>query len=255
MGVRAAAAFREAERLAGVLGKVRLASMASVTSAEAATIEDSPAVLHRLDVALGRLRQQVTGNGEPARRETVRIAAITDSHSVDDLRRYLRTHLDLMSQRDLIFADAHKTILRVNEASGEALRVERVSVWFLEQAPSRIRCVDLFSRRERKHSSGAELTAHDHPAYFAALASERTVAANDAYNDPRTSCLGATYLRPLGITAVLDVPIWVKGNMVGLLRHEHVGSPRTWGADEESFAYVISSYVGLALGFDGKPWP
>lgn len=255
MGVRAAAAFREAERLAGVLGKVRLASMASVTSAEAVTIDDSPAVLHRLDVALGRLREQVMGNGEAARRDTTRIAAITDSNSVDDLRRYLRTHLDLMSQRDLILADAHQTILRVDEAASEALRVERVSVWFLEQSPSRIRCVDLYSRRSRSHNSGLELTAHDYPPYFAAIATERTVAANDACNDPRTACFAATYFRPLGITSLLDVPIWVKGRMIGVVCHEHVGPPRTWGADEEAFAYVMSSYIGLALGIDGKPRP
>jgi GAF domain-containing protein len=82
---------------------------------------------------------------------------------------------------------------------------------------------------------------------FHALTTERTIAAHDAQTDTRTSCFTASYLRPLGIGAMLDVPIWHGGKMVGVVCHEHLGGPRTWTADEESFAYVVANLVALSL--------
>jgi GAF domain-containing protein len=54
-------------------------------------------------------------------------------------------------------------------------------------------------------------------------------------------------LKPLGINSMLDVPIWVNRAMVGVVCHEHRGPKRTWNRDEETFAYLMSSFIALAL--------
>lgn len=251
MGARAIEAFREAERLAGVLGKMRLASTCAVTSAEAATVADTPELLDRLDKALARLREQFS------LRSPAKTAApvMPDIETVGELRRHLRAHLDLLTQRDLLLRNPTETIRRVNETAAETLRLHRVSVWMLHTGPQRIRCIDLFERADRRHSAGAELFAGDFPAYFEALATERTIAAHDAVRDPRTSCFADGYLIPLQIESMLDVPIWVAGDMVGVVCHEHIGAPRVWNADEETFAYLMSSFVGLALEHDAGRMP
>lgn len=243
MGARAVEAFIEAERLGGVLGKMRLASMSSVTSAEAAAVDDSPELLEKLSKGLDRLREQF------ARRAPATLGApmASDVEVMAELRRHLRAHLELLTQRDILLGDPAQTIRRVDETAAETLRVHRVSVWIIEVNPLRIRCHDLYERGERRHSEGTELLATDFPSYFKALATERTIAAHDAVRDPRTSCFAESYLKPLQIESMLDVPIWVEGRMCGVVCHEHVGAPRVWNADEEAFAYLMSSYVGLAL--------
>jgi GAF domain-containing protein len=243
MGSRALEAFVEAERLAGVVGKMRLASMSSVTSAEAASIQDTPELVARLERGVQRLREQF------ARRAPAPTGApiAADIEIIAELRRHVRAHLDLLSQRDALLRDAAATIRRVCETAAETLRVHRVSVWVLATEPARIRCLDLFERAERRHSDGNELFASEFPTYFAALATEQTIAAHDAVRDPRTSCFAEPYLVPLAIEAMLDVPIRVRGVMRGVVCHEHVGAPRVWNADEEGFAYLMSSFVGLAL--------
>lgn len=243
MGVRAIEAFTEAERLAGVLGKMRLASMSSVTSAEAAAAEDTPELLERLERGLARLRDQFE------RRAPASLGAplASDVEIVGDLRRHIRAHLELLAQRDVLLGNPQETIRRVDETAAETLRVNRVSVWVLESDPQRIRCLDLYERGERRHSEGTTLLEADYPTYFRALATERTIAAHDAVRDPRTSCFADSYLRPLEIESMLDVPIWVDGQMCGVVCHEHVGAPRVWNADEEVFAYLMSSFVGLAF--------
>jgi GAF domain-containing protein len=125
-------------------------------------------------------------------------------------------------------------------------------VWFLDREHTRITSADLFERGAARHSSGTVLNAADFDVYFTALAQERTIAAQDANSDPRTSCFSEVYLKPLGIGAMLDVPIWASGTMVGVICHEHVGGPRRWSTDDETFAYVLASLVALTLEQRGR---
>jgi PAS domain S-box-containing protein len=59
--------------------------------------------------------------------------------------------------------------------------------------------------------------------------------------------LGENYLKPLGISSMLDAPVWVSGKVVGVLCHEHTGPARDWSAEEIDFVSVLASMVSLAL--------
>jgi hypothetical protein len=243
MGQRLVAFFDEADRLDGMLARMRLASLTRVTSTQAATLEDSPILISRFESALERMRgERPSKPDEPARPRTP-----DGSRKVGMLRRQIATYLDLMTQRALFLGSVADTIRRVTEAAASVLEVDRVSVWMLDPAQSKITCADLFERPASRHSGGAVLQASDYPSYFAALRTQRTIAAHDAHGDPRTSCFSKSYLEPLSINSMLDVPIWSAEKMVGVVCHEHVGPARTWDADEETFAYLMASFVSLAM--------
>lgn len=242
MGDRARQYFEEAERSGGLVAKMRLASVSQITSTEAAAREDTPELLRRLSDAFGRV---LDTPARAERRDNTESRPPPNDARV--LRRYLTTCVELVSQRALFLGDVQATVRRIDEAAAETLDVARVSIWFLDAGRSKITCADLYERAERRHTSGTELFARDFAPYFQALASERTIAAHDAQRDARTSCFAESYLKPLGIGAMLDVPIWHGGHMVGVVCHEHLGGARTWTPDEESFAYIVANLVALAL--------
>jgi hypothetical protein len=248
MGKRILSLFEEADKLGGLVARMQLASSAQITSTEAATSEDKPEIVARVQKALDRLRGQFESG---ARTESSASGAVGPAKMGDEqtrvLRRHLRTYVDLMAQRSLFVGEVQATVRRIDEAACTALTVQRVSVWFLDDARTKITCADLFDRGTGQHTSGVELFAKDFAPYFKALQTERTIAANDAHTDPRTSCFSTVYLKPLGINSMLDVPIWVGKKMVGVVCHEHVGPARVWDSDEETFAYLMSSFVALAL--------
>ncbi len=246
MGTRSVQFFEMAARRGGLVAKMRLASLAQVTSAEAATGPDRPEVLARLESALKVIEAEFTGASSEPPIDPGRSIGAPGSEQAQ-LRAYLQTHLELLSQRGLFLREVGATIRRVNEAAAHTLGVERVSVWFLSSDQSAIECQDLFERSKAKHSTGVVLKAKDFPPYFKAMLRERTIAADDAHTDPRTSCFSEPYLKPLGINSMLDVPIWSGQRMVGVVCHEHIGPKRRWNADEETFAYLMSSYVALAM--------
>lgn len=235
--------------MGGLVAKMRLASLAQLTSTEAASVDDTPEVVGRLERAMTRLRDEFPSAGAP--RSGAQPGAIAQSTPSADqtraLRRHLSTYVDLMTQRSLFVGDVSATVRRVNEAACSAIDVARVSVWFLDDKRTKITCADLFERSNGQHSSGVVLFAADFEPYFSALETERTIAAHDAHRDPRTACFAEGYLTQLSISSMLDVPIWAHGKMVGVVCHEHVGPARTWNGDEETFAYLMSSFVALAL--------
>ena len=248
MGKQAQAFFEEAEKLGGLAAKAQLAALARVTSTEAATAGDSPEMLRRLQAAMTQVKSLRGNKASPvAVAEGTIVPSNAGGREAMLLRQQFRSVAELMSQRALFLGDVDKTVRRVDEAAASTLDIERVSVWKLDAGRSKITCLDLFERTAAKHSAGVELFRKDFEPYFVALESERTIAAGDAHKDPRTSCFSVSYLKPLGINSMLDVPIWVQGNMVGVICHEHVGPARHWNSDEESFAYLMSTIVALSM--------
>jgi PAS domain S-box-containing protein len=59
--------------------------------------------------------------------------------------------------------------------------------------------------------------------------------------------LAESYLKPFGISSMLDAPVWVCGEVVGVLCHEHTGPARDWSAEEIDFVSALASMVSLAL--------
>lgn len=174
-----------------------------------------------------------------------RRAALALERNAERLRTHNRVFVDLMSQRTALFSDPMAAFRRLTEAAAQTLDVARASIWFYDDAKSGITCIDLFEKDQAKHSEGVVLAAKDFPSYFAGLLEERTIAADNAHEHPMTSEFSEVYLKPLGINSMLDVPIWVEGQMVGVVCHEHVGPARTWTPDEENFAYLMGSIAAL----------
>ena len=143
--------------------------------------------------------------------------------------------------------DLGSGLRKITEAAARILDVERVGVWLYNDDHSKICCADLYERNTGKHSEGAELSAEAYPAYFTALESARTIAAHDARTDPQTKEFSTSYLFPLGITSMLDAPIRLDGQTVGVICHEHIGPSRRWAPDEQNFAGTLGDIVSRVM--------
>ena len=133
------------------------------------------------------------------------------------------------------------------EACAETLQVERVSMWRFGDARLAIRCVGMYRRAGQRYDRGMLLYRHECPAYFAALEQERTIAAHNAWSDPRTRDFRDGYMAQHGIGAMLDVPLRQDNRTIGVLCAEHVGGTRTWTVDEQNFVISAANLVAVAM--------
>ncbi|HEX7091894.1 MAG TPA: GAF domain-containing protein [Longimicrobiales bacterium] len=144
-------------------------------------------------------------------------------------------------------ADRQAAFQRITEVGADMLETERVGVWLFEAGRGRIRLCELYQRSARRHSSGTVLARELAPSYFAALEQERAIAADDVHQDPRTRELAAAYCAPLGIASMLDAPIRAGGELMGIVCFEHVGPPRHWTVEDESFAASIADFASIVI--------
>ena len=140
----------------------------------------------------------------------------------------------------------------ITEVAGRTLEVERTSVWLFTPEHTHIRCHKLYRRSLQQHMAGATLEAAAYPAYFRALESGRAIAAADAHRDARTAELGADYLVPLGVGAMLEAPVRHDGRLVGsrVPRTRRPAAPVA--ARREGFRRLGRRLVATALDADAR---
>ena len=109
-----------------------------------------------------------------------------------------------------------------------------------------LECKDLYEAPSDRHSFGMELRRTAYPTFFEELLAERVIDASDAIHDPRTSEFAESYLTPLGITALLDIPIRFMGRLVGVLRQE-MSAERGPGCWRNSSLATPSPLLSLSL--------
>ena len=155
--------------------------------------------------------------------------------------------LELAKNSSIYEGNIGEALREITKMATRTLNVERASIWFYQEDKSAIYCADIYELTPNPHSAGAELKVAEYPSYFQALNTEQVLAAVDAKTDPRTREFSESYLKPLNISSMLDVPITHKGQIAGLICLEHRGTTRNWTLDEQSFASYVAQIAALAM--------
>jgi signal transduction histidine kinase/ActR/RegA family two-component response regulator len=136
----------------------------------------------------------------------------------------------------------------ITETASRVLAVERVGVWLFDDEERELRCIDNYLARAGIHESGAVLREHQFASEFSALKTSLFVDACDPLTDPRTAGYIEGYIKPNGISAMLDAVIRSRGRNLGVLCIEHVGQAHRWEPDEIAFACQLADQLALAIG-------
>lgn len=194
-----------------------------------------------------RVKRLPSGPPEVAR------AGGTHAALAEVVQRVLRQEAALYRIASLGYQTFPLRLREITRLDATTLDVARVSFWSLKTSGSEaIHCEELYLLREDRHESGTVLMGREFPRYFKALKSGQPIAADDAHNDPRTSEFTETYLRPTGIGAMLDVPVFLGGTLHGVVCHEHLGPARSWTRDEQLFAMSVGQSIALSIEADRR---
>ena len=135
----------------------------------------------------------------------------------------------------------------ITQLATQILDVERASIWFFEDDRRILQCANAYERTTEKHTQGMQLHGDSYPNYFQALETEGAIVANNSYSDPRTTEFCQTYLTPFSIASMLDAPIHLQGQTIGVICLEHTHTPRTWSLEEQNFATSLAYTCALAV--------
>jgi PAS domain S-box-containing protein len=155
----------------------------------------------------------------------------------------------IMTRTMMLVGDLMADIKEITEASATTIDVGRVSIWLFDEPHRKVTCLDLYSMDTGSHTTENALSVNDYPAYFESLEKGRPIIAHDAFQDPRTREFAGSYLPSRRIKSLLDIPVRLEKNLIGLLSFEHTGdSPHHWSYEEQHFAQSMADLVSMAIG-------
>lgn len=130
--------------------------------------------------------------------------------------------------------------------SAHTLGCERVNTWVLNAEKNKMSSYRAYDSRTDAFTAEGVLTEGNLPHYFHDLLKEEIIISNVAREAPINQELIDIYIDPLGITAMIDVPVRSEGSMVGLVCFEHVKKKHKWTDEERKFTLSIANLLSLA---------
>lgn len=146
--------------------------------------------------------------------------------------------ITLADQRSLRQA-LHET----TRTTAAAMAIERISIWLFMPGSQVIRCEYLYQPDDPDACEGTLLHRERFPHYFQAIESQRAVPVADMSHPAILQEFRDPYMQPLGITAMLDAPIYRGGDVIGIVCHEQCGRQREWSAADIQLAASTADTV------------
>jgi PAS domain S-box-containing protein len=138
----------------------------------------------------------------------------------------------------------------VTKIATEGLQIDRSNYWEVEG--DFLICKNLIDTARNTTDKNIALSVRDLPNYFEAMNTQLGVVADDVKTSKYTTELLDSYLTPLGITDMLDIPVRENGKMHGVLCFEHRDDPRVWTDYDISFARSLADFLSLAIEEDKR---
>jgi len=129
----------------------------------------------------------------------------------------------------------------------KCLKLERVNIWLYSAERDFIRAIGEMNDYGKIFSKGNILFEKDIPKYFSHLMSDEIIAIEDVKNNPITSELYENYCSKYNIVSIMDVPLRIEGNMVGVICFEQTVTKRIWTEEEQKFALSAAQIISLAI--------
>jgi PAS domain S-box-containing protein len=155
--------------------------------------------------------------------------------------------VDLSRKRTLAKGNRSTALREVSKIAASTLGVAHAELWLLSEDRDRWILDHYFDLAARRHKTTVhEVKASTVQDYFGVIEEVRVLAVADAKNDPRSKGLvGQSLLEPEA-GARLDIPVRVRGKVVGAVVLAHHGA-RSWTSEEEQFAASVGDRLSLIL--------
>ena len=175
---------------------------------------------------------------------SVTMGRITGYAGLHDYNRAIR---DIATSADWQSGILMRQLERLVQVAARYMGVGRVGIWRLHADRQMLECLCQFDSRVGLTRPDLSLIGDQYPGYFAQLTQNRVLAVDDALHHAATAELVLPYLEPNKLASILDAPIWLNGEWIGVVCHEHSGDPRAWRDEDVAFAGSMSDFAAMAF--------
>jgi len=120
-------------------------------------------------------------------------------------------------------------------------KIEKLSVWLFNHERNAIISMGEYDLHQRKFAKDNTINKKSHPNYFQAISENEILLAPNIYTNKDTYELVDDYFKPNDIISLMDIPLRVEGELVGVMCFEKTGkTERVFSKNDQAFALSIS---------------
>jgi hypothetical protein len=157
---------------------------------------------------------------------------------------YLRTLLELTRKDSSLTAGMAEINRAVVSAARRALDVSQVSICFFRNNGEELER-QLLCTASGLQADGLVITRAQYPVYFQALHTKPSISASRAASHPDTKEFAETTIAHERIASMLDCPIVLDNEVLGVISCEQLETERTWAPEDELFLQSLADFVAL----------
>lgn len=121
------------------------------------------------------------------------------------------------------------------------MHIERISVWLFNNDNSAIISIGEYDIRTRLFSKDNILFKEKYPSYFDAILKNKLIIAENVLENEMTLELAIDYSMPNNICSLLDVPIRIEGDVIGVMCFEKTEIQKVFNERDQTFAYSLAN--------------
>ncbi|MBI2722010.1 MAG: GAF domain-containing protein [Bacteroidetes bacterium] len=152
---------------------------------------------------------------------------------LDELDNLSKVHWLEREEIDSMFEDFAKRII-------VSLKIERINAWIYSQDKTSIVSMGEYDIRTREFKKESVIEKVQYPVYFKALEENKIIVAENIHTHKATKELSKDYAKPLGVESLMDIPLRIAGELVGVICFEKAGSKKKFTLKEQRFAISVS---------------
>jgi two-component sensor histidine kinase len=178
------------------------------------------------------------------------MASIADGTFIErrkrDLLRKALTIEQLSRSRKIRTGKLNEAIYEILEMSSKAVRVSRVNAWVFNDDNSMIECIGNYDASVPGLVPQESLPRTAMPNYFRLFETEKIILSSRQQSEV-TRELMDSYLIPNNIHAMMDIPLRIEGEIIGVICFEQTKQSRDWTLQDQKFGLIAAQMVSLSV--------
>lgn len=123
--------------------------------------------------------------------------------------------------------------------------IDRVSYW--SYIPKGLRCESAYYLQSNRYEKHFFIDKESYPKYFHAVESGLQIVASNVYQNTITEEFCHDYFPKNNIKSLLDTPIYINGELVGILCFETIDEFKEWDNEDINFSRSITDLIAIAI--------
>lgn len=138
-------------------------------------------------------------------------------------------------------SDIDKLMVEFAQRVLATLRLERMSVWLFNEDKTEIVSIGEYDLPSHTFTKESHLKKKNYPAYFKAIGENEIILVENVHTDPQTKELDEDYSIPYNVISLMDIPMRMEGELIGVMCFEKTGKiERVFSKKEQIFALSIA---------------